>query len=95
MDGDTRINITAFVNQHDLDVDGQFKCLVEEVGEVAEMLNTDSSNDELAEELADVIFVAYSIGMLEHVDVDGALNTVAAENAQKDRTTAGSKVTKE
>ena len=57
--------------------EGLFMKLVEEVGEVAEVLNGRSgrkegvqdSNEELAKELADIIHYTVAIGAINHIDL--------------------------
>jgi NTP pyrophosphatase (non-canonical NTP hydrolase) len=90
-------HIEKFVNKHDLTVDQQFKCLVEEVGEVAEALNTNASKEEVNEELSDVMFVARTITQLVggQGHAQEQLENTALENLEKDTTTDGNKITKE
>ena len=61
---------------------GLFMKLVEEIGEVAEILNKRSGrkgtqgenlNDELAKELADVIHYAVSIAAVNEIDLNGVI----------------------
>jgi len=90
-------HIEKFVQKHGLTVDQQFKCLVEEVGEVAEALNTDARKEEVNEELADVMFVARTMTQLMggHGHAQERLEITALENLEKDTTTDGNKITKE
>ena len=87
--------IARFNGKHDVTEDQQFKALVEEVGELAEVYNRDTTDERVAEELADVLFVARSLAELRDIDIGKELNTVIEENIQKDESTDGEKVTKE
>lgn len=86
--------IARFNEKHDLSVDSQFRQLVEEMGELAEAVNREDVG-ELAEELADVVFVARSIAELEDINLTKQVNAVAEENLEKDESTDGAKVTKD
>lgn len=87
--------ITAFNERHDCTEDQQFKQLIEEVGELAEAYNRDATDEQIAAELGDVIFVARSLAELRTINVEAAVNTTIHENSQKDESTDGQKVTKE
>jgi len=87
--------IARFNGKHDVTEDQQFKALIEEVGELSEALYTDGTDEQVAEELADVLFVARSLAELRDIDIGKELNTVIEENIQKDESTDGEKVTKE
>ena len=87
--------IARFNGKHDVTEDQQFKALVEEVGELSEVYNRDTTDERVAEELADVLFVARSLAELRDIDIGKELNTVIEENIQKDESTDGEKVTKE
>lgn len=87
--------IEQFNERHDVTERQQFQALVEEVGELSETLNRDSTENEIAEELADVIFVARSIAELHDIDIEAAVKQVTDENLQKNTSTDGTKVTKE
>lgn len=86
--------IAQFVSKHGCTEEQQFKALVEETGELSEALNRESSAEEIEEELADIIFVARSIGEIHDLDLTSAVNAVSDENLQKDSESDGSKVTK-
>lgn len=86
--------IEQFVERHEITIDAQFKQLVEEIGELAEVVNTNSDIDEVAEELGDVIFVSWTLGIMYDIDVADAVNEVTAENLGKNMEMEGDKVTK-
>lgn len=88
-------DIELFVHKHNCTITGQTLSLVEEVGEFSEAVNTGASEGKIAEELADVVFVALSLAILYDVDVASELHRVTQENLQKSTATEGSKVTKE
>jgi len=85
--------IAQFNNKHNVTEDQQFKALVEEIGELSEALNR-YETDAIAEELADVIFVARSLAELRDINITSELNEVIEENLSKDTQTEGQKVTK-
>ena len=87
--------IARFNGKHDVTEDQQFKALVEEVGELSEALYTDGTDEQVAEELADVLFVARSLAELRDINVTSHLNDVIAENNAKNSETDGQKVTKD
>ena len=87
--------IARFNGKHDVTEDQQFKALIEEVGELSEALYTDGTDEQVAEELADVLFVARSLAELRDIDIGKELNTVIEENIQKDESRNGEKVTKQ
>ncbi len=93
--GIPQYKIAQFNNRHDVTEDQQFKALVEEVGELAEARNRASNDDEVAEELADVIFVARSLAELRDINISSEVQSVIEENNAKNTQTDGSKVTKE
>ena len=86
--------IARFNSRHDVTEDQQFKALCEEVGELAEALNTSSERYEVAEEVADVIFVARSLTELRDINITHEVAAVTEENLAKDESTDGQKVTK-
>jgi len=88
-----RADIREFVSKHDIDADSQHKCLVEELGELSEVLLVDGDTEDVAEEIGDVIFVAWTLALLHDVSAMEAVSDVAAENVQKDETVDGGKVT--
>jgi len=88
-------DIEVFVNKHRCPPTPQLLALVEEVGEFSETVNTGAPDGEIAKELADIIFVALSLGIIYDVDVTSELHKVAQENLQKNAATEGNKVTKE
>lgn len=85
--------IAQFNSKHDVTEDQQFKALVEEVGELSEALNR-YETDTIAEELADVVFVARSLAELHDINISTEVVDTITENLQKDTATDGSKVTK-
>jgi NTP pyrophosphatase (non-canonical NTP hydrolase) len=87
--------IAQFNSRHDVTENQQFKALVEEVGELAETLNTEKGDDAVAEELADVIFVARSLAELRDINITSELVETIAENSEKDESVDGNKVTKQ
>jgi len=87
--------IAQFNSRHDITEDQQFKALVEEVGELAEALNRHRGDDAIAEELADVVFVARSLAELRDINITSELVETIAENNKKDESTSGQKVTKQ
>jgi|APHM01.1.fsa_nt_gi Predicted pyrophosphatase len=96
--GDLRVHheaIVQFVDKHDLSVDGQFGCLVEEVGEFADCWTRKSEIGEAKEELGDVLFVAWTLCLMLGIDPQEAVNEVAHENLDKSTATEGQKVTKQ
>lgn len=86
--------IARFNTRHDVTEDQQFKALVEELGELAEAYNTEADDDTVAEELADVIFVARSLAEVRDINITNHVHSVTDENLQKDETTEGQKVSK-
>jgi len=86
--------IARFNNRHEVTEDQQFKMLCEEVGELAEALNTNGGQYDVAEELADVIFVARSLAELRDINITHEVHDVTQENLEKDESTEGQKVTK-
>jgi len=88
-------DIELFVHKHRCPPTQQVLALVEEVGEFSETVNTGASESKLAEELADIVFVAISLGIIYDVDVISELHEVTQENLQKNAATEGNKVTKE
>ena len=86
--------IALFNSKHDVTEQQQFHALVEEIGELAEAYNTEASDDEVAEEIADVLFVARSLAELRDIDPSMHLNEVIVENTKKDQNTDGRKITK-
>lgn len=86
--------ISLFNERHGVDEDSQFKQLSEEVGELAEAINRDAGDDAIAEELADVIFVARSIAEIRDINIGTVVNDVVKENLLKSQETDGDKVTK-
>jgi NTP pyrophosphatase (non-canonical NTP hydrolase) len=87
--------IAQFNNKHDVTEDAQFRQLVEEIGELAEAYNREAGDEVVGEELADVLFVARSLAELREINVTGILDDVIDENAQKDTSIKGQKVTKD
>ena len=90
---DYHSDIQEFVDTHEPTVEQQFRCLVEEIGELAEALNTEQ-NEAIAEEIGDVIFVAETLAILHGIDANRTTAMVAAENLEKDTGTDGAKITK-
>jgi NTP pyrophosphatase (non-canonical NTP hydrolase) len=86
--------VAQFNAKHDVSEAQQFHALVEEVGELSEAYNTQESDEDVAEELADVIFVARSLAEVRDIDITEHVNAVTAENLDKDESTDGEKVTK-
>lgn len=91
-------DIEQFVEQHDVTIQSQLLCLMEECGELAEAgLRNDT--EAIVAEAADVVFVAYTVAMLATGErgsrLTAEVETVAAENAAKSATTDGDKVTKD
>jgi NTP pyrophosphatase (non-canonical NTP hydrolase) len=86
--------IATFNHRHDVTEDQQLKCLMEEVGELAEAYNRGACDEDVAEELADVLFVARSLAEFREIQVTGKLNEVIDENMEKSESTDGEKVTK-
>ena len=87
--------IAQFNERHNVTEDQQFKALVEEVGELAEALNTEAGDDAVAEELADIKFVARSLAELRDINITSELVETIAENSEKDELKDGQKVTKQ
>jgi NTP pyrophosphatase (non-canonical NTP hydrolase) len=90
-------DIEKFVEEHELTVDNQMLCLMEECGELGEAVLRDDT-DNIRAECADVVFVAYTVAMLATDDpaiLTAEVERVAAENAMKSPTTDGDKVTKD
>jgi NTP pyrophosphatase (non-canonical NTP hydrolase) len=87
--------IGQFNLKHDLDERGQMLALTEEVGELAEAYHREAPADEIAEELADVLFVARSLAELRDINASRELCETIDENLEKDTSTDGSKVTKQ
>lgn len=87
--------VHSFNERHSVSEQQQFRALIEEVGELAEALNTEAGDDAVAEELADIIFVARSLAELRDIDISHVVNETIAENSDKDATTNGQKVTKD
>ena len=95
MTGIDQYRIALFNDKHDVTEDAQFRQLVEELGELAEAYNREAGNEVVGEELADVIFVARSLAELREINVTAIVDDVIDENAQKDTSTEGQKVTKD
>lgn len=92
---DTDELIRQFNEKHNCTVDGQFRQLVEEVGELAEAVATEN-REQVLEECADVEYVARSIALLEHeggLTPQDALEQTAEYNLKKSGDRDGSKVT--
>ena len=87
-------DIETFNGKHSVTEDQQFRALVEEVGELAEAYNRDADDEAVAEELADVIFVARSLAGLRDINISTVVNETTAENLSKTTETDGDKVTK-
>jgi len=83
-----------FVNKHDLSETQQFRALVEEVGELSEALNTDASDEQVVEELADIGFIAYTLAEMRDEQFWHEVHMTAEENLQKSASTEGAKITK-
>ena len=92
---DYNSDIEQFVEKHQPTVQQQFRCLVEEMGELSEALNENAGYEHIGEEIGDVIFVAHTLGVLHGIDVDMTVANIAAENLEKDTGTDGAKITKE
>lgn len=95
---DTDELIKAFNDKHNCRIDGQFRQLVEEIGELAEAVATEN-REQVLEECADVEYVARSIALLAH-EPGGyhrppqvALEETAEYNLKKSGDRDGSKVT--
>lgn len=86
--------IAWFNEKHSPTEDQQFMALVEELGELAEAYNTDASDECIAEELADIIFIARTLAEMRDINISRAVNETARENNQKDTSTEGQKITK-
>lgn len=86
--------IALFNSRHDVTEAQQFKALVEELGELSEAYNTEAGDEAVAEELADVIFVARSLAEVRDIDITKHINGVTKENLEKDESTDGEKVNK-
>jgi len=84
--------IAEFNHRHELDTEDQFRQLAEEFGELAEAINR---QENVADEAADVIFVAWSIGLLDGNAMGDALARVVQENSLKNVEKDGNKVTKD
>ena len=87
--------VHRFNDKHDVTEDQQFRELIEEVGELSEAYNTDAQTDDVAMELADVIFVARSLAELRDIDITKHINEIVEENLDKDLSVDGDKVTKD
>jgi len=87
--------IAQFNSRHDVTEEQQFQALVEEVGELAEALNTEAGDDAVAEELADIKFVARSLAELRDINITSELVETIEENDEKNQSTQGQKVTKQ
>jgi len=59
-----------------------------------EYVGFSDSDDRIAEELADVIFVARSLAEIRDINITDEVHKVTQENLQKDESTMGQKVTK-
>jgi len=95
MTGINQYRIAQFNDKHDVTEDGQFRQLVEEIGELAEAYNREVGDETVGEELADVIFVARSLAELREINVTAMVDDVIDENLLKDTSTEGQKVTKD
>ena len=95
MNPSLRIPIGQFIDKHDPSEDQQHKALIEEVGELAEALNRDADDDAVAEELADIVFIAYTLAYMRDVDLEYETVQTARENVDKDTSTDGAKITKQ
>lgn len=72
------------------DPDAQFKVLIEEVGELAEALNT---GEGYKEELADVLVTAFVLGEVMDIDLDKEYREKMLYNLGKSSEKSGGKVT--
>ena len=95
MIGIKQYKIGQFNSKHSITEDQQFKALVEELGELSEALNTDATDEQVAEELADILFVSRSLAELREINISSELNGTIDENLGKNTATDGQKVTKE
>jgi len=86
--------IQGFVEKHDLDVEQQFHCLVEEVGEVSEAILKEKDDFEVERELADVLFVARTMHKLLGGTARHHLKDVAEHNIRKSVSRKGDKISK-
>ena len=71
------------------DADAQFKCLVEEVGELAEALNCERDP---SGEIADVLITAFVLADVLEIDVREAYTEKMAHNLRKSPSKQGGKV---
>ena len=94
MNPQLRTAIEAFIDKHDPSDDQQHKALVEEVGELAEALNRDASDEDVTEELADIVFVAHTLSYMRGIDLEFETVKTARENVNKSTATEGNKITK-
>lgn len=86
-----QIQAAQFRNRmHIDDADAQFKCLVEEVGELAEALNCE---EDAGEEIADVLVTAFVLADIEEVDVRAEYIDKMEYNLGKTPSKRGGKVT--
>lgn len=96
-------DIQRFLDKHDLSLEQQFKCLVEEIGEVSEAILTEQENQDVARELGDVMFIARTMIQLLNQQPSQTLTLrsqqiledTAARNLEKNTSTTGNKITKE
>lgn len=75
------------------DPDAQFKCVVEEIGELSEALNT-GSHDAIEEEIGDIIVTVAVLADLYGVDAIDSYYDQMADNMEKSPSKKGGKVTK-
>jgi len=84
----------AFNEKHGTTSEQQFKCLVEELGELSEDLLKENRGG-IEEELADIVFIAYTLANLHGINLDWNLQDTFKENLAKNTDKNGDKVTKE
>lgn len=84
--------IRKFNVKHDLEVTWQFINLIEEIGELARCLleyyghkvsGKESNKDDIAEEIADILFVVISIADLLKINWRKELEETCEENIEK------------
>lgn len=86
--------IEEFCYKHDLQSKDQALMLGAEVGELQDAILSEDEEG-IREEMGDVLFVVMTLAYLEDVDWLNGLQTVTYENADKDASKDGSKVTKD
>lgn len=88
-----RVDIHNFVLRHDVTTKDQFICLVEEMGELADLIlenygdkvasDREGDYEEIEEEVGDILFIIETICFLMDIDSQRGLQEVIEKNNNK------------